>query len=202
MAPACHAAARRGYADGKVRNHEVRNYEVRKPEVRNTLTHKQKRPRLVKHGRGRWPNSSLDWLQTSLSDDLPSYARPPSDVLCHSTTGDSHSNNVRARHSNPAAARPPGGCVHPCCGWLCPISLPPFRWHAGTFPGSRLAPGVPLQIASALPLLPLPRLLFQIDSRRSPLCFRWPRKTLQSLSKSAPAFRYCGSGSQGTREPS
>ena len=111
--------------------------------------------------------------RTSLRDDFPNCAEFPIDVLSHSTTHDSHSNNAPVRHSNLAAVHPLRGCDRPCRGSLCPVLLPPFRWHAGTSFWHRRARGVLPQIARAPPPRRLPLLFFQIvDSRVSPFCFR------------------------------
>ena len=102
----------------------------------------------------------------------PNCAQFPIDGLSRSTTGDTDSNNVPVRHSNPAAGPRRRGCARPCRGSLCPVLLPPFRPHVGTSLCHRHVSVVLLQITKAPLPLPLPLLFFQIvDSRPSPFCF-------------------------------
>ena len=90
----------------------------------------------------------------------PNSARSPTGVLSRSTTGDIDSSNALFPHSDRVVGPRPRGCAHHPAGWLYPVSIPPFRPHAGTSLYGRhlrapaaLLPGTKAQ-PSSLPSLP------------------------------------------------
>src|ERR1700733_223820 len=108
-------------------------------------------------------------MSSLCGDRGPNFARSPSDVLSHSTTGGTSPSNVAALHSNRGDGLRLRGYDRRCRVLLCPALLRPFQQHVGTLIDHRHEPAVQPRTTKAPPSPPPLLLFFQfVESRVSP----------------------------------